>query len=111
MELRKCRAGGEIIANLFRRPDQGHGLDHLGGDSGDGLLLVARQVQLLDLQRFGLEPGPGDGVEVEVGTAGTHATGVEGEMRADHVGGRGAVGGDVDEALYFRTGGAGAWAA
>ena len=56
------------------------------GHRGDGVGLVAGQVQLLDPGGLGLVAHAGEHVEVEVGPLGAHAPGVQREERPHHVG-------------------------
>ena len=52
--------GRQVVADLLRRADEGHLLDHLRGDGGDRVLLAAGQVELLDLVGLGLVAQAGE---------------------------------------------------
>ena len=87
--------GAQLLADLLRRADEGDVLDHRQRDRRGGVVLAAGEVQLLDLRGDVLVAHPGEHLEVEVGAAGAHPAGVEGEERADGVGAAlGVVAGD-----------------
>ena len=82
-----------------RRADEGDVLDHGQRDRRRGLVLAAGEVQLLDLGGDVLVAHAGEHLEVEVGAAGAHAAGVEGEERPHGVGAAlGVVAGDDEHA-------------
>ncbi len=77
----------DLVGDLGPGADQGHVLDQLGGHGGDGALLVAGQVEVLDLFGFGLVAHPDEDLVVEVDPAGAHAADVQGQRGPDLVGG------------------------
>src|ERR1700693_2886042 len=77
----------DFVGYLGPGADQGHVLDQLEGDGGDGALAVAGQVEVLDLFGFGLVAHPDEDLVVEVDPAGAHAADVQGQRGPDLVGG------------------------
>src|SRR4051794_5214829 len=81
-------AGVELLAHLLDGADERHVLDQLERHGADRLVLLPGEEEVLDLFDLLGVTHAGEQVGVEVDLASAHATDVEAERHADHVGGR-----------------------
>ena len=79
------RHGVEAIADALLRAEQRDLVDHLERDRGGGLLLLAVEVEVLDLLRRGFEAVAAREVVVEVLAPRAHAADVQRDHRPDEV--------------------------